>query len=191
MSNLQQLLWRSGPSAGSPNPVTQSNDHNTLRWPGTPPRVSPDRAASGQGRGHAIMTEGLPSKPIPSSWRAWRSFAPSRETRIANHPPASHQPHRTTTAMPCQAAPKNREQTQATARNVSKRFTEITKRTQSVAGLRPHARISHPRLCPLLSESRITKHESRHRADPMTSTHRLLTPRGRNRQAKPIQPWRS
>jgi len=89
MSNLQQLLWRSGPSAGSPNPVTQSNDHNTLRWPGTPPRVSPDRAASGQGRGHAIMTEGLPSKPIPSSWRAGRSSAPSREPRIANHPPAT------------------------------------------------------------------------------------------------------
>jgi len=176
MNTLRQLPWQSRPSVNAPNPAAQPNDHNNLRRPGATPRVSPDQAASGPSREHSIMTEGLPSKPIPSSWRAWRSFAPSRETRIA---------------MPCQAAPKNREQTQATARNVSKRFTKITKRTQSVAGLRPHARISHPRLCPLLSESRITKHESRHRADPMTSTHRLLTHRGRNRQAKPIQPWRS
>jgi len=107
MSNLQHLLWRSGPSAGSPNPVTQSNDHNTLRWPGTPPRVSPDRAASGQGRGHAIMTEGLPSKPIPSLWRAGRSSAPSREPRIANHPPASHQPRRTTTANESTTSPRD------------------------------------------------------------------------------------
>ena len=44
------------------------------------------------------MTNGLPSKPIPLSWRAGRSFAPSRKTRITNRASASHASRRTTTA---------------------------------------------------------------------------------------------
>ena len=52
------------------------------------------------------MTEGLPSKPIPSSWRAWRSFAPSRETNITNHPPASHKHRQTTSAKESTTSPR-------------------------------------------------------------------------------------
>ena len=44
------------------------------------------------------MTEGLPSKPIPLPWQAPWPFGPSRETRITNPMPASHEPRQTTTA---------------------------------------------------------------------------------------------
>ena len=106
MSTSRQLPWHSSPSVSSPNPVAQPNNYNNLRRPGTPPRVSLDRAASGQSRSHNIMTEELPSKPIPSSWRAWRSFASVRETRITNHPPASHKHRRTTSAKESTTSPR-------------------------------------------------------------------------------------
>ena len=106
MSTSRHLPWRSAPSADLPKPVAQPNDHNNLRRPGTPPRVSPDRAAPGQSRGHNIMTEGLPSKPIPSSWQAWRSFASLRETRITNHAPASHKHRQTITAKESTTSPR-------------------------------------------------------------------------------------
>jgi len=44
------------------------------------------------------MTEGLPSKPIPLPWQAPWPFGPSRETRITNPMPASHEPRQTTIA---------------------------------------------------------------------------------------------
>ena len=106
MSTLQHLPRRSDPSSDAPSPAAQPNDHNNLRQPGAPPRVSPDRAASGPNRGHTIMTKGLPSKAIPSSWRAWRSLAPSREPRITNHPLASHQSRQTTTAKESTTSPR-------------------------------------------------------------------------------------
>ena len=46
------------------------------------------------------------SKPIPSSWRARQSFAPSREIRITNHAPASHRRRRTTTAKESTTSPR-------------------------------------------------------------------------------------
>ena len=106
MSTLRQLPWHRNPSADTPNPVVQPNDYNNLRHSGTAPRVSLDRAASGQSRGHNIVTEGLPSKPIPSSWRAWRSFTPSRETRITSHPPASHKHRRKITTKESTTSPR-------------------------------------------------------------------------------------
>ena len=52
------------------------------------------------------MTNGLPSKPIPLSWRAGRSFAPSRKTRITNRASASHASRRTTTAKESTTSPR-------------------------------------------------------------------------------------
>jgi len=106
MNILRHLAWHSDLSADAPNPPAQPNDHNSLRPPGTSPRVSPDRKAPGPTRDYSIMTNGLPSKPIPSSWRAWRSFAPLRETRITNHPPASHQHRQTTTPKESTTSPR-------------------------------------------------------------------------------------
>ena len=106
MNTLRYFPWPSDPSTGSPSPAAQPNDYNNLRRPGTQPRVSPDRAASGQSRSHNIVTEGLPSKPIPSSWQARRSFAPLRATRITNHPPASHKHRQTTSAKESTTSPR-------------------------------------------------------------------------------------
>jgi len=106
MNILRHLSWHSYPSADSIEPVAQPKDYNNLRRSGTPSRVSPGQAAPGQSRGHAIMTKGLPSKPISSSWRAGRSSAPSREPRITNHPLASHQSRQTTTAKESTTSPR-------------------------------------------------------------------------------------
>ncbi len=106
MSTSRHLPWHPSHSADAPNPVAQPNDHNNVRRPGTPPRVSPDRAASGPSRDRAIMTNGLTSKPIPASRRTGRSFAPSREPRITNRPPASHASRRTTTAKESTTSPR-------------------------------------------------------------------------------------
>ena len=52
------------------------------------------------------MTNGLPSKAIPASWRAGRTSEPSREQRITNHSPAGHASRRTIIAKESTTSPR-------------------------------------------------------------------------------------
>ena len=107
MNILRHFSWHSDLSADAPNPPAQPSDHNSLRPPGTSPRVSPNRKAPGPTRDHsyhdqwiAIQTHSV----VVASLAVLRASA-----RNKNHqppPPASHQHRQTTTAKESTTSPR-------------------------------------------------------------------------------------